>query len=205
MKVYNFEQRSEEWHKIRLGKITGTSLKDLMGNSWLSLVDKVVSEIVTGYTEEVYVNDKMQWGIDNEPLAVLEYERTNFCDTFECGFCVSDKYHFLGLSPDRWVGSNGALEIKCPSPKTHFKYIRQDKYPSEYKWQGVDYFIVNEDLEWLDFMSYDPRTECYPSWIKRFEKDYFSKDIIEAEKKLDLFWDAVESSLKKVGYENSIS
>lgn len=200
MKVYHFEQRSKEWYDIRKGKVTGTRLKALMGKDWLSVVDEVVAEIITGQVEETYINQAMQWGIDNEPIAKVEYEKTIFSKVHEVGFCVSDKYKFLGVSPDGWVGSNGGVEIKCPNSKTHQKYIRQDKLPTDYRPQIVDYFLVNEDLEWLDFVSFDPRNDYMPLFIKRVLKDELLEDIQKAETLLDKFWNEVIKQLKRNGY-----
>jgi exodeoxyribonuclease (lambda-induced) len=181
MIVYNCEQRSEEWYLLRLGKITGTKMKSLMSKEWKSIIDEVVSEILTQKTEEAYVNKNMQWGIDNEDFAVYEYEKKFFVETTSCGFCLSTKYKYLGLSPDGWVGYNGAIEVKCPSSKTHVKYIREDKIPTEYVWQIVNYFIVNENLEWLDFVSFDPRFEHSKLWVKRVNREDLEEKIKEAE------------------------
>lgn len=199
MIVYDCGQRSDEWLHLRLGKVTGTRLKSLMGKDWLSVVDEVVAEISTGMSDEPYINSAMQWGIDNEPLAKNEYEVITFNTVTECGFCLSSEFNRLGLSPDGWVGSGGAIEIKCPSSKTHIKYIRQDKIPTEYIWQVSNYFVVNEDLEWLDFVSYDPRNVYYPIWIKRVAREELDKEITQIRDIMLKFIPELDKQLKKIG------
>lgn len=200
MKVFEIEQRSEEWHKLRLGKITGTRLKDLFKADWLTVVDEVLAELITKQTPSIRVNEAMQWGIDNEPLAKLEYEKLNFVEVHELGFCISDEFDFLGLSPDGFVGSDGAIEIKCPSSKTHLTYIRQDKVPSEYKYQICNYFLVNKDLEWLDFVSFDPRNSIYPIFVKRVTREELSADLVAIEKKLHEFKSKLDLLCNKINF-----
>jgi hypothetical protein len=67
----------------------------------------------------------------------------------------------LGLSPDRLIKKRGkyvkGVEVKAPSTKSVIKYRLDGVVPSEYHWQVVNYFLVNESLKDLDFLIYDPR------------------------------------------------
>jgi len=188
----NVEQGTHEWLKMRLGKITGTRLKNVFKSDNLTLIDELIAEIVTGEVEETFTNSKMQRGKDFEPIVKEIYQQVKDVQIDEVGFCISEKYDFLALSADGFTPDRiGAIEIKCPDTKTHVKYIRQNKIPSDYICQVYTYFIVNEKLEWLDFISFDDRFKAMPMWIKRVERkdilgalDLTEQGIIDFQKKL---------------------
>ena len=198
MQVFDIEQQSEEWFNLRRGCITGTRLKLLMQKDISPLIDEIVAEIYSGQSKEVFINAEMQRGIDLEPMAKHYYTENTFNQVHEIGFCKSDKWHFLGLSPDGWVGHNGAIEIKCPDTKTHVRYIRENCLPKEYTYQIICYFLVNEDLEWLDFVSFDDRLSIKPIHIIRIERETLKDDIHSISFILDNFWTEVERVINLV-------
>ncbi len=197
MKIINVTQGSEEWLKLRLGKITGTRLKSVMGSRAVqdTLIYELVAEQLSGQAEEIYVNNAMRWGTDNEDEAVGMYESLTGIKTSVVGFCISEEFPFLALSPDRLVKSGKkqtgkkythAVEVKAPSTKTVIKYRLDGVVPSEYHWQVVCYFLVNTDLQTLDFIIYDPRIikeELRITVIKVTRKD-LEKDILAAKARL---------------------
>ena len=103
----------------------------------------------------------MQHGIMMEPVALDEYRMRTGNDAREIGFCIHDEHDFLAISPDALVYENeipiGGVEIKCPSTKKHVEYLRMNKIPAQYKAQVMHYFIVIDSLQWMDFVSFDPR------------------------------------------------
>jgi hypothetical protein len=199
MKVIEVSQRSDDWLKLKKGKVTGTRLKKLMAKDWLSLVDEIVAELHgTTQEDDFFISKSMQHGIDFEPLAKETYLTETFTDKIhEVGFCISSEFEWLGLSPDGFIGSDGAIEIKCPDTSTHVKYIRQNKIPAEYFYQVICYFLVNEDLGWLDFVSFDNRFDK-SLWIKRVTRKELENDIKEVKDKLPKFWEVVQQTVNKV-------
>lgn len=169
MIVHNLEQGSFEWHELRLGKVTGTSLKDVVGANNLSVIDEMIAEMETGYSDDSgFINDAMQRGIDLEPFAVKDYIEKTGIEMIKHGFLQSSEMLLLGYSPDGLTDDKkGGLEVKCPSTKKHVQYIRQNQLPNDYKWQIICAFIVNPNLEWMDFVSYDPRFTKKPLFIHR--------------------------------------
>jgi hypothetical protein len=77
------------------------------------------------------------------------------------GFVTNDE-GTIGCSPDRMN-----LEIKCPSLKTHLKYLVDGKCPTKYIPQVQGCMFVCEQDHW-DFMSYHP--DARPL-IVRVERD----------------------------------
>lgn len=174
MKVFNFEQRSEEWFEARLGKVTGSKASKMYAKNNLPLIDTILAELLTGKEESIFTTDAMQRGIDLEPSACYTYEKTTGLTVEHVGICVHDSIDMLALSPDGWVDNRkGGVEFKCPSSKKHIQYIRQGGIPSEYAPQILHYFLVNEKCQFVDFASYDPRVKSYPFYLERvYRKDW---------------------------------
>jgi hypothetical protein len=177
MIVYkNIEQGSVEWHALRYGKIGGTSLKNLMTNEGKPVeYNAIFNEILASrmedfeYAEGVTSKD-MQRGHDLEPMARMRYEFEKGVDVIQVGFIEYND--FCGFSPDGLIGSSKALEIKCPNANTHTSYILNPMAMiSDYVWQCVMYFLVLEDLESLDFVSYRPENNITPILIQTINRD----------------------------------
>jgi len=77
---------------------------------------------------EAYTSRAMQDGIDMEPEARACYSFLAGGEVKQVGFCLSDDGRF-GCSPDGLVGDDGGLELKCPLPKTHIKYLVEGELP----------------------------------------------------------------------------
>jgi len=168
---HNVTQGSQEWHDLRCGKITSTRIKAAMGATYMDLLDELIAEQELGYYDQGnYLSTEMQWGTDYEPIAIAEYERRQGVTADRVGFLSSEKYPLIGLSPDSLIGKNGATEVKCPSTKKHIRTIRLGKIPVEHLPQIHFYFLIHEELEWLDFVSFDPRLERLPIFIKRITR-----------------------------------
>lgn len=124
------EQRSNEWHKQRLGRFTASEVHALMGlkglgETGLSLARKKAQEIVFGRDEKWNISTwDMQRGIEQEALAFEIFKDKKVQEFIEV-----EKATFFplgsnsGASPDGMVGSDAILEIKCPRPEKFFKLI----------------------------------------------------------------------------------
>ena len=207
MEIINVEQGTEEWLKMRIGMITGTRLKGVMGSKVVqkTLLYELIAEQMTGEPERIFVNDAMKWGTDNEEFAVWAYEHKYKRKTEDVGFCISDEFPYVGLSPDRLIMTGKkykrAVEVKAPMTKTVVKYILDGGVPAEYKWQVVNYFLVCEDLMHLDFVIYDPRIRDVEQKLTKIEvtrKDVAS-DVAAAKERLVEFRTEWEAKLKQLG------
>lgn len=107
----DLEQGSDEWHKLKEGRISSTSIKGLLtkgkdtyglGVGMLTCCDLVIAERKTGSSQRSdYSNEHMQNGVDLEEHAVNLYEFKNFCTVIEIGFISMGEY--FGDSPDRHI------------------------------------------------------------------------------------------------------
>lgn len=68
-----------------------------------------------------------------------------------------DDNESIAISPDGFIGKKEAVEIKCLSSAKHIEALLTQKVPDEYEMQVIQYFVVNEDLQTLYFVFYDPR------------------------------------------------
>ncbi len=177
MKIYtDIIQGSEEWGRLRLGKVTASCFSDATSAGRGSSPSvtrkkymlKLVAERLTGLPQESYSNGAMEYGSETECEAREYYEALNGCSVLQVGFIERDED--TGCSPDGLVGDDGMLECKCPFSTTHIKYILADKMPAEYVKQVQGQLWVAE-REWCDFMSYDPRVSQRLSFIKRVYRD----------------------------------
>ena len=181
MKILELPQRSPEWFEARLGVITGSRAKNAFAKNKLPFIDELIAERLTGVIPQGFTSEAMKHGILYEPEAIRVYEEVTKRVVDEIGFCVHDDYDYIAVSPDGLIKIDGkykgAVEVKCPSSKKHVEYMRIDRIPSEYKRQVVHYFVVVEDLEWLDFVSYDPRLDQKKLHIHRVTREKLQEDI----------------------------
>ncbi len=159
------EQRTDDWHALRVGRITGTAFSDVMnftakgeaGAGRKNLITRLAVERITGQPSETYQNAAMRRGIELEPFALSAYE----CQTGEliesAAFVVHPKYDFIGVSPDALIGKDGMAEIKCPdSMHKHLAALLKAEHAQEYRWQIMGQMWVC-GRAWNDAVSYDPR------------------------------------------------
>lgn len=179
--IENLEQGTIEWQEARMCKVTGTSLKDVMGTrlAQVQLISRLIGEEGTEQVKIGRATAEMERGVAEEDFAIKMFEEKTGKKVDQVGFCISDDFDWLGLSPDGLIADeNGeyteAVEVKSPDTKTSVFYrlmnqIPEDELgltaskkpflgiPSEYKWQVVNNFIVNEKLKKLYFLVYDVR------------------------------------------------
>ena len=162
----NIEQHSEAWHQIKLGRFTGSRFAKLMAgettDTYKDLLVEVAGEILTGESEETYINADMERGSELEPEARQQYENI-FGEVEQCGFILLDENNpiqeYVGYSPDGLI-KDGLIEIKCPKLKTHINYIRANILPNTYKWQ-VQGGLMITGAKWCDFISYYPNLKPF--------------------------------------------
>lgn len=199
VEIKNLEQKSQEWLEYRLGKITGTRLKEVLKADNLPVLYEMIAETLSKQIEEFPMNNAMRRGVELEPIARQLYQDRTGEIIEEIGFCLCDENDYLGLSPDGFtLDRKGAIEIKCPSTKTHVKYILDDRIPNEYLPQVCMYFIVNTELEWLDFITYDDRCKEIPMHIVHVTREDLSDKIFEYKTKIDKFIEKFQKYYQKL-------
>ncbi len=195
------EQRSEEWFKARLGKVTASRVADILAKiksgesaSRRNYKIQLVSERLTGERQETYINQAMQDGIDREQFARDRYVQ-QFGEVEEVGF-VKHPTLEAGASPDGMVGDDGILEIKCPMGSTHTETLMTQDIPSKYVPQ-VQFQLLVTGRKWCDFVSYNPMfPEHLQVFVKRIEADPVYQKELESEVKQ--FLEEVDTIINKL-------
>jgi len=96
----------------------------------------------------------MQRGHELEAEAVKAYELLTGRETSKVGF-ITDDERMVGASPDRLVGADRLLEIKCPKHNTHVGYLLTGKVEQDYKPQlQGQLWMCERDV--TDIVSYHP-------------------------------------------------
>ena len=151
-------QGSPEWHKARRGVITGTRLASVMGTPRVqeTLTIELLGEIISDVDENETTGKSyaMEYGNVAEDFVKSEYFDKLIT---EVGFVK--KYEWLGLSPDWLIEENGeiigAVEIKSPQVKSYVRYVLAGGIPEEYYWQVIQYFVVIDSLQYLEFVIFN--------------------------------------------------
>jgi len=162
IKIYDFDQRSPEWYKIREGKVTGTSVVNILGKADVqktkdaidNLAMKLAIEAVFGMIESDYVDFDMQRGIDLEPSAIgllADILSEDFIDVSKVGFIEHNQH--IGCSPDGITSNNCIAEAKCPKAEIFFKRcITKIIDPNYYK--QIQHEIFCADAVGAYYMNY---------------------------------------------------
>lgn len=171
-------QGSDQWHQLRLGKVTASRVSDVVARTktgWgagrTNYMAQLIAERLTGEPTDSYINAAMQHGIDTEPQARAAYEFYRDVEVDQITFADHSDIPMSGASPDGLVLNDGMLEIKCPNTSTHIDYLINKKVPKKYVDQ-MQWQMACLGKYWADFLSFDPRMpENLRLWIVRVERD----------------------------------
>lgn len=177
------EQGSDEWLEERLGLPTASRIKDVVARTrygkpytgYYTLLYQLAVERVTGQIRR-FSSKYTDWGINHEDDAADFYEALTNQEVQTCGFIRCEDMD-SGASPDRLVGDEGLLQIKCPNTATHFQYMTaKDKdgnpvCPPDY-YDQMQWELKVTGRKWNDFMSFDPEAgEGNEAFIIRVHRD----------------------------------
>ena len=182
MSIIYCEQRSEEWFQLHVGRVTASSVRDVLnfkktgdkgpGAKRIAYMGNKVAEILTGMLRTSSPpNISMQWGIDHEDEARRAYSIAKEIMVDRVGFAIHPTIERSGASPDGLVCEDGCLEIKCPDTDTHIEYILGGVIPEDYEPQ-MQWEMACAERAWCDFVSFDPRLgRRHELFIKRLERN----------------------------------
>jgi putative phage-type endonuclease len=183
------EQGSNEWHLLRLGKVTASRIADVLSKgksgesaSRRNYRTELVVQRLTGLPGESFSNAAMEWGTNTEPKARTAYEVEKQQFVEQVAFIDHPSIEWFGCSPDGLV-ADGLIEIKCPNSTTHVDYLADNKPPAKYIPQMQCQMAVT-GRQWCDFVSFDPRLpDDLQLFVVRLERDQEYIEAMEAEVK----------------------
>jgi putative phage-type endonuclease len=172
------EQKSEEWFKARLGKVTASRVADVLAKTKTgysasrdNYMAQLVVERMTNTQAESFTNAAIQWGTDQEPFARAAYEVQQNVLVDETGLVDHPTIEMAGASPDGLVGEDGLVEIKCPNTATHIDTLLTQTVPGKYITQ-MQFQMACTGRQWCDFVSFDPRMPTKAQlFVKRVQRD----------------------------------
>ena len=174
MKIIDCIQGSEKWLLARAGKPTASEFDNLItplgkpttGQGRQSYLLKKVAERAMGYPLQTFAGGALEQGsiLEGEALPWLEFAKN--LKVNRVGFCTTDDGR-IGCSPDGLIGEDGGIEIKCPEPHTHLKYLLDGKIPADYVAQVQGSLFVTGRAWWY-FLSYNRN---FPALFLKIEPD----------------------------------
>jgi predicted phage-related endonuclease len=200
MKVTKFDKK-EDWLDYRVGKVTGSTLKDY----YVVRKDKSVAyyrEIVRRMGIQDDMGDSLPALIhgqkyEQEAIEMFSKETGKKVQT-DLVIWERDDNSRIALSPDGYIGKTEAVEVKCLNSVNHIKAFLENKIPKEYMLQIYQYFIVNEKLKTLYFVMYDPRIEVRPLFYFTVSRKEIEEDIAKYLKFQEDMFKAMEEDLLKL-------
>lgn len=172
MILHDVVQGSTRWLEVRAGIPTASAFDRIVtpkgrpSTQAAKYMHTLLAERLMGHPVLQVQTHWMGRGQQLEGEAVLYYENMRELDTTPIGFVTNDE-RTIGASPDRFVGEDGLLEIKCPAEHTHVSYLLTRHVDAEYYPQVQGQLWIT-DRKWLDIVSYHPEM---PIAIVRVERD----------------------------------
>ena len=160
MKIYtNLEQKSDEWLRIRSGKLTASNAQAIAtgGKGLQTLCLETIAEFYSTVPKEQIENEHIQRGIEFESEARSVYEMETGNKVIEVGFVELNEY--VGCSPDGILeGQPIGIEIKCPSDRVYLDVLLNKTIDPKYyaqmqmqmmicEWTACDYVVYNPNFE----------------------------------------------------------
>lgn len=206
MKIIAVDQRSPEWFKARLGKLTGSKASDMLSTiksggeaaGRRNLRVQLVLERITGRSSENgWQSDAMRQGTEREVDACAVYEALTGRILLKSGFLVHETL-MAGCSLDGHVDDDftGIIEVKAPLPATHLDYLKSGTIPGEYQKQILHNLWIT-GAQWCDWLSYNPDfPEPLQVKLVRVERD--KEAIEEYQDKARAFLAEVDREVKAI-------
>jgi hypothetical protein len=166
-------QGTAAWLQARLGVPSASRFGDIVTPAKLDLAtgaSKYLDELLAEWMLGAPLPDmRSAWMLRGEELqgeAAAAYTLLTDHEMRAPGFCMTDDGRY-GATPDGMIGDDGCVELKCPSPAVHVRYLRGGQVPQEYVPQVLGQLLVT-GRAWCDFVSYYPGL---PLLVVRTERD----------------------------------
>lgn len=174
MITHSCTQGSPEWLALRRGIPTASEFDALISPEWKirtgqgpeTYLYRKIAEKILGFSSNDASSFSMGQGVILEQEAIPFYSFTEDVRIERVGFCTTDDGR-VGCSPDGLIGPSGGIEVKCPQPDTHLKYLMEGELPKEYRAQVHGSMYVTGRALWT-FLSYSRQ---FPALIVHVERD----------------------------------
>lgn len=167
MQIYtDLEQKTDDWHRLRLGKITGSCFHKLLGTK------EAAEKYLYSKANEIIIRDRcdgekyakipvhIERGCNWEFIARTAYVLANKIDVKKVGLIQLNDY--IACSPDGLIDDDGLLEIKIPDSNNFIRLISKinkegiNAIPKE-NYQQIQFNLYISGRKWCDYVLYNPQ------------------------------------------------
>ena len=192
------QQRTEDWHRARLGKVTASRICDVTATIKTGeatgrrnyRAEKVLERLSDIPQENGYRSGAMIYGTENEERALLGYSFKIGADVDPISFVDHPSIANAGASPDGLVGDDGLVECKCPEASGYLDALLGKDIPTKYL-QQMQWQMACTGRRWCDYVVW--RDGLDPV-IQRVMRD--DKKIAELEAEVRTFLAEVDDILE---------
>jgi hypothetical protein len=170
--LHRCAQYSEEYDELKLGIPTSSNFSRILtptgerSRQRNSYGYRLIAERLLHRKIASFTSPAMERGLINESEAADWYCFERNCDAEPIGF-ITDDAGTIGCSPDRLIGEDGLLEIKCPEPPAQIEYLITGRVHRTHRPQLQGQLLVSE-REWVDILAFNREL---PKQIVRVERD----------------------------------
>ena len=172
LKIYDVEQGSDDWHELRRGMVTASTIGALITPKTVKVSQsqtgktkllELAAERITARLEESFTSRDIERGYFYEPYARVEYAKHFDLEVEEIGFIVRrlENGHLIGFSPDGKIkDSQEGIEIKSRKQRVQVATILADEVPIENMaqlqcglfttgWDAITYVSYSPGMPWF--------------------------------------------------------
>lgn len=174
MSYLKIEQRSTEWWQYKVGRVSGTRFGKLISGRDNGLAYEIVNELLDGHiTPDDFENEAMQFGVENEPVAIDEYESVSGLNFIRGGVLQSERYPSLHMASPDGIIQDGRIvvEVKCTMDGNRQIQRFVEGPEKSYLPQIINYFAVSDNVEEVHWVSYCPFRPERPLVVRVFRRD----------------------------------
>jgi hypothetical protein len=179
MKIFQMQQGTPEWDRVRRGVVTASEIECLITPLWKPrtgggaetyLNQKLAEKLIVPDEADDEIGGSPSYAADQgtilETLALPWFAFETGLDVQRVGFCLSDDGR-IGCSPDGLIGEDAGIEVKSPQAKKHIAYLRAGGLPKEYAAQVHFSMLVTGRASWW-FVSY---SQSLPKLVVEVKRD----------------------------------
>jgi len=178
MKTQSFQDKAE-WLKARLGKITGSRLKDIITlrgtGKKIGFYELIAERLALPADDQ----SAMERGISLEPEAIERFKKETGKEVnTDLVLWSRDDNESIAISPDGF-GEDYAIEVKCLASSRHIEALITQEVPGDYEFQILQYFIVNDKINTMYLCFYDPRLAFKDFFYLTITREELQEDIVK--------------------------
>jgi hypothetical protein len=194
----NIAQGSPEWLALRKGRATASRFSDIitaqtgqLSSSARGYMRELIGECFCPDFEYWSGNYATERGKELEAEAREAFAIETGLAVEQVAFCLSAN-GITGCSPDGLIGTDGGIEVKCPSIPIHARYLLDGELPKDYVIQ-VHFSMYVTNRPWWLFLSYNRQ---FPALLLKVERDPKADAAIEHA--LELFAEDFDAKCKRL-------